>query len=201
MTSTSGIPSRGKQNGRRGSGFSEAEFTEIFVHIESVLPIISHDWENVCTLLAVKFSSRTPEALRRKFNYLVHAKPNTGNPDYPWQVRAAKTLFSCIRTKTGLETESAVENIDSSETEDDDVLIDPMVSPIFEVYKTGKINNHEIIIVSKTKIDTAAHTTGRKKKKSLPNIFYLFNFDDMPLDLVILLYDNVIFNYILALSL
>ena len=151
------------------------------MHIESVLPITSHDWENVCTLLAVKFSSRTPEALRRKFNYLVHAKPNTGNPDYPWQVRAAKTLFSCIRTKTGLDTESAVENIDSSETEDDDVLIDPMVSPIFDVSKTGKINNHEIIDVSKTKIDTAAHTTGRKKKKSLPNIFHLFNFDDMPL--------------------
>ena len=90
MTSTSGIPSRGKQNGRRGSGFSEAEFTEIFVHIESVLPIISHDWENVCTLLAVKFSSRTPEALRRKFNSL-------------------KTLFSSIRIKTEIETESDVE--------------------------------------------------------------------------------------------
>ena len=112
---------------------------------------------------------------------MVRAKPNTGDPECPWQVCVAKTLLSSIRTKTKLETEYAVENIDSSETEDDDGLIDPMESPTFEASKIGKINNHEIIDVSKPKISTSAHTTGRKKRKSLPKISHILNFDDMPL--------------------
>ena len=70
---------------------------------------------------------------------------------------------------------------DSSEIEDDDGLIDPVETPIFEVSKIGKSNNHEIIDVSKTMIRTYAHTRGRKKRKSLPKIFHVFNFDDMPL--------------------
>ena len=81
--SSTGTPSTGKQNVRRGSGFSETELSELFVHIGSVLPITSHDWENVCTLLAENFSSRTPEALRRKFNFLVRQKRNTDDPRCP----------------------------------------------------------------------------------------------------------------------
>lgn len=183
MTSPIGTGTRstGKQNGRHASGFPDAELSELFVHIGSILPITSHDWMNIYTLLAEKFFPRTPEALRRKFNSMVRAKPNTGDPECPWQVRAAKTLLSSIRTKTELETESGVENIDSSETEDDDGLIEPMESPIVEASKIGKINNHEIIDVSKEKISTSAHTTGRKKRKSLPKISHLLNFDDMPL--------------------
>ena len=117
MTSQSGTdtPST-KKNGRRGSGFPETKLSELFMHIGYVLPITSHDWENVCTLLAEKFSSKTPEALKHKFKSLVRAKPNIGDPDCPWQVRTTKTLLSTIRTKT----ESTIENIDSSETEDDD---------------------------------------------------------------------------------
>ena len=105
---------------RRGSGFSEAELSDLFVHMGSVLPITTHDWETVCSLLGENFPNRTPESLRRKFNSLVRATPNTGDPDCPWQVRAAKTLLASIRTKTELETESCDENIDSSGTEDDD---------------------------------------------------------------------------------
>ena len=83
MTSLSGTgtPSQGKQNGRRGSVFFfETELSERFVHIGSVLPITSYDWENVCTLLAENFSSRTPEDLRRKVHSLVCQKSNTGDP-------------------------------------------------------------------------------------------------------------------------
>ena len=109
--SGTGILSTGKQNRRRGSGFSEVENSKLFVHIGSVLPIISHHWNNVCTLLAEKFSSRTPESLRRKYNSLVRQKPNTGDPHCPWQVRAAKTLLSSIRTKTELETETLHYNL------------------------------------------------------------------------------------------
>ena len=147
----------------------------------SILSIAFHDWENVCTLLGEKFDPRTPDALRRKFNSLVRAKPNTGDPECPWQVRAAKTLLSSIRTKTELETESGVENLDSSETEDDDGLIEPMESPIFEVSKICKNKNHAIIDVTKPKISTSANTTERKKRKSHPKNSELLNFDNMPL--------------------
>ena len=45
---------------RRGSGFSEAELSDLFVHIGSVLPITTHDWENICSLLGENFpTSRT----------------------------------------------------------------------------------------------------------------------------------------------
>ena len=64
--------------------FSEAELSELFLYIRSVLAITSHDWKNFDTLLAEKFSSRTPEALRSKFNSLVRTKPNTGDPDCSW---------------------------------------------------------------------------------------------------------------------
>ena len=173
MTSPIGTGTRstGKQSVRRGSGFSEAELSDLFVHIGSILPITSHE----------KFDPRTPDALRRKFNSMVRAKPNTGDPECPWQVRAAKTLLSSIRTKTELETESGVENLDSSETEDDDGLIEPMESPIFEDSKISKKKNHEIIDVTQAKITTSAHTTERKKRKSHPKNSELLNFDNMPL--------------------
>ena len=118
----------------------------------------------------------------RKFNPLVRAKYNRGDPYCPWQVRAAKTLLSSIRTRTELETESYIENIDSSGTEDDDLLIKPMKSPIFEVSKIGKIDNPEIINVDKTKTGTVAHTTSKKKRKSLRKVSKAINFDDIPLD-------------------
>ena len=127
------------------------------------------------------FFPRTPDALRRKFNSMVRAKPNTGDPECPWQVRAAKTLLSSIRTKTELETESGVEKLDSSETEVGDGLIEPMESPIVEDSKIGKNKNHEIIDVTKPKISTSAHTTERKKRKSHPKISHFLNFDDIPL--------------------
>ena len=52
----------------RGSGFPEAELSEIFVHIESILPITDNDWELVSQYLSENFSGRTPDAVRRKFN-------------------------------------------------------------------------------------------------------------------------------------
>ena len=73
--------------------------------------------------------------MRHKFNNLVRANPNIVDPNCPWQVRVVKTLFSSIRTKTELETESTIENIDSSETEDNDMLIEPTETPIFDVSK------------------------------------------------------------------
>ena len=112
---------------------------------------------------------------------MVRAKPNIGDPGYPWQVCVAKTLLSSIRTKTELETESGVGNLDSSETEDDDGLIEPMESPIFEVSKICKNKNHAIIDVTKPKISTSANTTERKKRKSHPKNSQLLNFEDMPL--------------------
>ena len=36
--------SKFKETGR-GSGFSEAELAELFLHIETVVPITSNDWE------------------------------------------------------------------------------------------------------------------------------------------------------------
>ena len=111
----------------------------------------------------MKFPSRTPETLRRKFNYIVRTHPNIVDPDCPWQIIVVKTLFSSIRTKTELETESSIGNIDSSETEDNDMLIESTETPIFNVSKIDKIVNHKIVDVSKTKIGTAVHITGRKK--------------------------------------
>ena len=74
MTSTSATS-------HRGSGFSESELSDLFVHIGSILPITTHDWENVCSLLGENFPpSRTAESLRRKFNSLVHATNNAGDP-------------------------------------------------------------------------------------------------------------------------
>ena len=119
--------------------------------------------------------------MRRKFNYLVHAKPNIFDPDCPWQVRVVKTLFFSIRTKTELETESTIENIDSSETEDNDMLIESTETPIFDVSTIDKIINHKIIDVSKTKIGTAVHIKERKKRKFLLKISKVLNFDDIPL--------------------
>ena len=61
-----------------GSGFSEAKLVELFLRIETVVPIISNDWEQVSSLLSENFSGRTSDAIRRKFNDLVRAKPSTG---------------------------------------------------------------------------------------------------------------------------
>ena len=53
--------SKFKETGR-GSGFSEAELAELFLHIETVVPITSNDWEQVSSLLSENFSGRTSDA-------------------------------------------------------------------------------------------------------------------------------------------
>ena len=159
--------------------FPRPSFRDFCSHC--ILPITSNDWDIVCFLLAENFPPRTPEDLRRMFNSLVRLKPNTVDLHCPWQIRAAKTLLNSIRTKTELETESCIENIDSSGTEDDDLLIEPMESPILEIPKVVKIDNPEIIVVGKTTTGTVAHTTGKKKRKFLPKVSNAINFDDMPL--------------------
>ena len=83
----------------RGSGFSEAELSEMFVNIESIVPITSNDWELVTEALSENFAGRNTDTVRRKFNKLIRAKPSTGDPECPWDVRKAKTLLLDIRKK------------------------------------------------------------------------------------------------------
>ena len=96
----------------RGSGFSEAELAELFLYIEG---------KQGSTLLSDNFTGRTSDAIRRKFNALVRAKPSTGDPDCPWMVRTTKKLLAGIRKKRELETESDFE-IQDFESEDDNLL-------------------------------------------------------------------------------
>ena len=126
----------------RGSGFSEAELSEMFVHIESILPITSNDWELVTQSLSENFSGRTPDTVRRKFNKLVREKPQTGDPECPWAVRTAKTLLLDIRKKCERETESDLENLDS---DSEDGLLEPKAS--------GTGTSTEIEIVESILID------------------------------------------------
>ena len=71
----------------------------MFVHIESIPPITSNDWELVTEALSENFSGRTTDAVRRKFNKLVRSKPSTADPECPWPVRKSKTLLLDIRKK------------------------------------------------------------------------------------------------------
>ena len=50
-----------------------------------------------------------------------------------------------------------------------------------EISKVIKIDNPEIIVVDKTKTGTVAHTSSKMKRKSLPKVSNVINFDDMPL--------------------
>ena len=107
------VSSGNSRGNGRGSGFPEAELSEMFVHIESILPITSNDWELVTQSLSENFAGRTTDAVRRKFNKLVRAKSSTGDSECPWAVRTTKTLLLDIRKKCEMETESDLENLDS----------------------------------------------------------------------------------------
>ena len=188
------VSSGNSRGNGRGSGFSEAELSEMFVHIESILPITSNDWELVTEALSENFSGRTTDAVRRKFNKLVRAKPSTGDPECPWAVRKAKTLLLDIRKKCEMETESDLENLDS---DSEDGLLEPKVSGTgtgteIEIVESILIDDNQvngkstgtsngIVETEKSRLPDPLKKSTTSKRKQVPKVSRVLHFDDMPL--------------------
>jgi len=163
----------------------------LFLYIETLVPITLNGWKQGSTLLSENFAGRTSDAIRRKFNALVRAKPSTGDPDCPWMVRTTKKLLAGIRKKCELETESDFE-IQDSESEDDNLL-----EPKATGTDSGIVNeNVEAIVIDNNQENDKSTGNGKidldksdlsvrkkctsSKRKELPKVSRILHFNDMP---------------------
>ena len=88
----------GSRSVPRGPGFSEAENESLLSAIESVVPVGRDEWEQVLKIHNQRWSctSRTVDAIRRKFARMHQTKAPTGNPNIPASIARAKHLRELI---------------------------------------------------------------------------------------------------------
>ena len=72
------------------SNYSTSELEGFLSILEDVLPIGPDEWDEVAGRHAEDFPGRDTDALRREYNTLHRKKCPTGNPNIPFDIRAAK---------------------------------------------------------------------------------------------------------------
>ena len=84
------------------SNYTTSELEHFLSVLEDVLPIGPDEWDVVTGRHAELFPGRDTDALRRKYNTLHRKKCPTGDPNIPFDVRAAKRIKYKIGERAGL---------------------------------------------------------------------------------------------------
>ena len=85
------VPKPTKGNGKVGkSNYSREELLSLFSVMERILPIGTEEWEQVLMEHSKEYPGRDVDSIRRKYNSLHRKQVQTGNPNIPPEILAAK---------------------------------------------------------------------------------------------------------------
>ena len=92
-----------KGNGKVGkSNYTRDELLSLFSIMERILPIGTEEWEQVQMEHSQNFPGRDIESIRQKYNSLHRKQVQTGNPNIPPEILAAKRVKQKIGDKADI---------------------------------------------------------------------------------------------------
>lgn len=96
-------PKTTKGNGKVGkSNYSRDELLSLFEVMERIQPIGTEEWEQVLMEHSRNYPGRDIESIRRKYNTLHRKQVQTGNPNIPPEILAAKRVKRLIGDKADI---------------------------------------------------------------------------------------------------
>jgi hypothetical protein len=96
-------PKTTKGNGKVGkSNYSRDELLSLFEVMERIQPIGTEEWEQVLMEHSRNYPGRDIESIRRKYNTLHRKQVQTGNPNVPPEILAAKRVKRLIGDKADI---------------------------------------------------------------------------------------------------